>query len=67
MEILRQTTASYIRCIKPNSEKAELIFDSADVLRQLKCAGVLESVRIRKAGFPIRFQFDQFLASFRQD
>lgn len=65
MNVLGMTTASYIRCIKPNSKKAELTFDSLDILRQLKCAGMLESIRIRKAGYAIRFNLQQFLTRYR--
>lgn len=65
IRVLGMTTASYIRCIKPNGLKAALTFDSLDVLRQLKCAGMLESIRIRKAGYPIRLDVRAVLMRYR--
>ena len=35
----------YVRCIKPNGNKRPNELDSLDVLRQLRCAGMLESIR----------------------
>ncbi|KAK6590362.1 myosin-related [Cryptosporidium xiaoi] len=60
IETLNNTSPSYIRCIKPNSKKSVHEFDSIDVLRQLKCAGMLESIRIRKLGYSIRRRFVDF-------
>lgn len=59
--ILKSTAATYIRCIKPNSSKRPLQFDSLDILRQLKCAGMLESIRIRKTGYSIRIGIYDFI------
>lgn len=47
-----------MRCIKPNSEFSPQLFDSWDVGKQLRCAGMLEAIRIRKAGFSIRIEFE---------
>ena len=33
-------------------------------MRQLRCLGVMETVHIRRLGFPIRVKFDSFLERF---
>lgn len=60
IETLNSTSPSYIRCIKPNGRKAVHEFDSMDVLRQLRCAGMLESIRIRRSGYSVRRKFKDF-------
>ena len=40
-------------------------FDSHDVLKQLRCAGMLEAIRIRKAGYSIRIIFKDFIRRYR--
>ena len=51
----------FVRCIKPNSEKAAMTFNKAVVLDQLRYTGMLETIRIRKLGFPIRVKFPHFI------
>ncbi len=48
------TTPHYIRCVKPNANKAPQEFDAVMVMEQLKCNGTLEMVRIRREGYPMR-------------
>ena len=40
-------------------------FDSTSVLQQLRCAGMLEAIRIRKAGYSIRIVFKDFTRRYR--
>ncbi|CAD7930097.1 unnamed protein product, partial [Amoebophrya sp. A25] len=61
---LNRTHPRYIRCIKPNADKAARTFDSIDVLRQLRCAGMLEAIRIRRAGYSVRRPFKEFLTKY---
>ena len=58
-ELLR-TDPHYIRCIKPNACKGVHVYTSDMVLRQLIYSGVLETVRIRRQGYPFRKDFDAF-------
>lgn len=62
---LNKTSPRYIRCIKPNACKEAHTFDSVDVQRQLRCAGMLESIRIRRAGYSVRRPFKEFFNRYR--
>ena len=62
---LRKSSPRYIRCIKPNNKFTPTDFDSNDVLKQLRCAGMLEAIRIRKAGYSIRIVFKDFNRRYR--
>ena len=60
MTMLYQTHPHFIRCIIPNEKKASGVIDSALVLNQLTCNGVLEGIRICRKGFPNRMLYDDF-------
>jgi len=65
MEIIRSTSPHYIRCIKPNEQKAAFKFDPVQVLAQLRACGVLETIRISAAGYPSRHEFDDFAERYK--
>ncbi|XP_019443992.1 PREDICTED: myosin-2-like isoform X2 [Lupinus angustifolius] len=60
MNQLESTTPHFIRCIKPNTKQLPGIYDEDLVLQQLKCCGVLEVVRISRAGYPTRMMHQEF-------
>ncbi|KAK7244386.1 hypothetical protein RIF29_39207 [Crotalaria pallida] len=60
MHQLESTTPHFIRCIKPNTKQLPGIYDEELVLQQLKCCGVLEVVRISRAGYPTRMTHQEF-------
>ncbi|CAK5025246.1 unnamed protein product [Meloidogyne enterolobii] len=60
MSMLYQTHPHFIRCIIPNEKKASGVIDSALVLNQLTCNGVLEGIRICRKGFPNRMLYPDF-------
>lgn len=60
MQCLESTTPHFIRCIKPNSNQLPGMFENEHVLQQLRCCGVLEIVKISKAGYPFRIAHQRF-------
>jgi hypothetical protein len=62
---LGATNPQYVRCIKPNSSKSSFLFEEELVLAQLRYSGMLETIRIRKAGYSVRVAFEQFLEKFK--
>ncbi|MCJ8732972.1 hypothetical protein PDJAM_G00217640 [Pangasius djambal] len=53
MATLSASNPFFVRCIKPNMEKHANEFDPEVVLNQLRYSGMLETVKIRRAGFPV--------------
>uniref|UniRef100_A0A161ZJJ0 Myosin motor domain-containing protein n=1 Tax=Daucus carota subsp. sativus TaxID=79200 RepID=A0A161ZJJ0_DAUCS len=65
LETLSATEPHYVRCIKPNNLLKPGIFENKNALHQLQCGGVMEAIRISRAGFPTRKTFDEFKTRFR--
>lgn len=64
MKKLGICTPHYIRCIKPNTRKAAMSFTSDLVEHQVKYLGLLENVRVKRAGYAYRHYFQVFLNRF---
>ena len=64
MEQLQATTPHYIKCVKPNAVKLPGGFSNKMVVEQLRYSGVLEVVRIRRQGYPVRLRFLKFVKQF---
>ncbi|KAF0301962.1 Myosin-IA [Amphibalanus amphitrite] len=55
----------YVRCIKPNEEKSPVLFDRERVRHQVNYLGLIENVRVRRAGFAYRQSYDRFLRRYK--
>lgn len=65
MEKVGGTNPHWIRCVKPHPAKKPLHFDGVQTMKQLESSGVLGTVKIRKAGYPVRIHNDNFLKKYR--
>ncbi|CAJ1395531.1 unnamed protein product [Effrenium voratum] len=64
MDTIGQTGTQYVRCIKPNQTKSAAEVNNDMVVDQLRCAGVIEAIRISRAGFPARMPLKDFSQRF---
>lgn len=55
----------YVRCIKPNDNKSAHMFDYDKVKNQVYYLGLLENVRVRRAGFAYRLTYEKFLQRYK--
>ncbi|XP_022253422.1 unconventional myosin-Ic-like, partial [Limulus polyphemus] len=65
MDILMSKEPWYIRCIKPNDNKLSAQFDDTIVGHQVKYLGLMENLRVRRAGFAYRRPYEDFLKRYK--
>ncbi|KAL6471340.1 hypothetical protein MHYP_G00199900 [Metynnis hypsauchen] len=65
MEILMSKEPSYVRCIKPNDAKQAGRFDEVLIRHQVKYLGLMENLRVRRAGFAYRRRYEVFLQRYK--
>lgn len=65
VENLASKEPFYIRCIKPNEDKVPGRLDEAHCRHQVEYLGLLENVRVRRAGFASRQPYPRFLLRYK--
>ncbi|XP_060803099.1 unconventional myosin ID isoform X2 [Amyelois transitella] len=55
----------YVRCVKPNPLQAPNTWDDELVRHQTAYLGLVENVRVRRAGFACRQRYDRFLRRYK--
>lgn len=65
MELINSTEPHFVRCLKPNEEKAALKFTTSKVLIQLHALSILEALQLRNLGYSYRRPFSEFLTQFQ--
>ncbi|XP_054978332.1 unconventional myosin-Ib isoform X1 [Sorex araneus] len=65
MKNLQTKNPNYIRCIKPNDKKAAHIFNEALVCHQIRYLGLMENVRVRRAGYAFRQAYEPCLERYK--
>ncbi|KAM9306346.1 unconventional myosin-Ih [Pholidichthys leucotaenia] len=64
-EILMSKEPWYVRCIKPNEAKQPGKFDDVLIRHQVKYLGLMEHLRVRRAGFAYRRKYEIFLQRYK--
>ena len=62
MKTLGSKEPFYVRCIKPNEIKSPSTVDDEKITHQIEYLGLLENVRVRRAGFAFRYDYSKFLS-----
>lgn len=65
MRNLQTKNPNYIRCIKPNDKKASHIFTESLVRHQVRYLGLMENVRVRRAGYAFRQTYEPCLERYK--
>lgn len=64
MRNIRTTCPRFVRCIKANESAMARSFDCCSVLRQLRYQGVLEAIRVSRAGYALRLGHEQAVLAY---
>lgn len=62
---LMDCTPHYVRCIKSNDQKQANKLDDRRVVHQIKYLGLLENVKVRRAGYAYRGDYGRFVDRFK--
>jgi len=62
---LQSTDSNFVRCLKASNPLANNVWKNALVLGQLKYTGMLDTLVIRRGGFPARLEEQDFVDKYR--
>ena len=60
MKELISCECGYVRCLKPNEQKKEFFVTPLFLFNQIKYLGILDTIKVRKQGYPTRKTYAQF-------
>ncbi|GBG34344.1 Myosin-6 [Hondaea fermentalgiana] len=64
LKTIRSTSPHYVRCLKPNDRAAANVLVRRRLVDQLRYGGVLEAVKVARAGYPVRMVLASFVARY---
>ncbi len=56
--------SSYVRCLKPNEQKKAFFVTPQFLFNQIQYLGILDTIKVRKEGFPNRKEYKDFFSQF---
>ena len=65
VDTINSTCPHFIRCFKSNDKAKPKQIHRRRLADQLRCAGVLEAVRVARQGFPVRLTLKQFFEDYQ--
>jgi myosin I len=65
MENIRSKNPHYLRCIKPNTSKTPDVFDDDLVKHQCSYLGLLENIRVKRAGYCYKQNYHKFVERYK--
>lgn len=66
MDKLKSTGTNFIRCIKPNTKMVDHLFEGANILSQLQCAGMVSVLELMQQGYPSRTPFSELYNMYKK-
>lgn len=64
LSLIRASKPHYVRCLKPNDKNKSNIYHRPRVLSQLRYSGVVEVVKVARAGYPTRYDVPAFVETY---
>ena len=64
MKELISCETNYVRCLKPNEQKKEFFVTPVFLFNQIKYLGILDTIKVRKQGFPSRKKYEEFFKDY---
>jgi len=65
IDTLTKCEPHYIRTIKPNDNKQSGVFDAERVKHQIRYLGIVENIRVERAGFAFRQEYEYFVKRYK--
>ena len=62
---LNSCESNYVRCLKPNEQKKEFFVTPTFLFNQIKYLGILDTINVRKQGFPTRKTYEEFFKEYK--